>query len=432
MVSETGGSRGPYNARVEHILGQSRAIDILHTAFSAGRLHHALIFHGPAGVGKFTTALALAKLILCHDPQRDLSGRPTACDACESCRLFRAPPPAASPRGGANTGAKKPAASAKGRAAKKDDAAPTSPAPAAPSHADATAYGHPDLHIVMKELARYSDDPKIRERKLITIPVDVIENRFLTPVYRASSMRHGKVVIVDEAELMDRVHGQNRLLKALEEPPADTHIILVTANEDRLLPTIRSRCERVAFVPLPDKDVEHWLARRSPELPEVQKSWLVEFSAGSLGRAELAMRYGLFAWAGRVLPAIDTMARGAYPADLGLGMKEAIDGFAEAWVSSHENASKEAANKLAAALMWTMVTQHARRKLADLSSPDAPRPLPPGDLVAAEAALSPWLGVIDAVANAEHELDSNVNLGLVTDHVVARMHAAFELQASAR
>lgn len=411
---------------MDHILGQSRAIDILHTAFSAGRLHHALIFHGPAGVGKFTTALALAKLVLCHDPQRDLSGRPSPCDACESCRLFRAPPPASSTgkRDATPAPARRAAPAAKGKPAKKG-AEPADAKAEPPEHGDAAAFGHPDLHVVVKELARYSDDRQTRERKLITIPVEVLEQHLITPVYRASRLRHGKVFIVDEAELVAKP-GQNKLLKTLEEPPADTHIILVTSNEDRLLPTIRSRCERVAFVPLPDTDVEHWLARRAPELPEVQRSWLVEFSAGSLGRAALAMRFGLFAWAGKVLPAIDAMARGNYPADLGGAMKTSIDEFAQAWVDAHENASKEAANKLAASLMWTMITQHARRKLADLSSPDAPRPIPPGDTVAAEAALSPWLLIIDAVSNAERELDSNVNLGLVTDHAVARLYAAFE------
>src|SRR5690606_4650358 len=122
----------------------------------------------------------------------------------------------------------------------------------------ALAWPHPDLHVVTKELARYSEDRSTRERKLTQIPVDVLRTELIEPVYRAAQMGHGKVFIVDEAELLNDA-GQNAMLKTLEEPPAGTTIILVTSIQDRLLPTIRSRCQRVAFVPLPDSVVSRWL-----------------------------------------------------------------------------------------------------------------------------------------------------------------------------
>src|SRR4051812_1476423 len=67
------------------IFGQDDAIDSLRRAYLADRLPHGLIFAGPAGVGKFTTARALGKLFLCEKPKGD-----SACNACESCRVFDA------------------------------------------------------------------------------------------------------------------------------------------------------------------------------------------------------------------------------------------------------------------------------------------------------------------------------------------------------
>ncbi|MEL7087151.1 MAG: hypothetical protein AAGL98_01715, partial [Planctomycetota bacterium] len=224
---------------MDAILGQTHALDQLHAQLTSGRVHHAQIFHGPAGVGKFTTALALAKVLLCHAPERDLAGRVTACGGCVSCLTFRPAPEEAGPDATPGAGA--------GAAAGAGAGAGAFPGVA-----------HPDLHVVNKELARYSDDRQVRDRKLTSIPVDVLRTALIEPAYLGAQLNHGKVFIVDEAELLNAA-GQNVLLKTLEEPPTPddntggggTTIILVTANEDRLLPTIRSRCQRIAFVPLP-------------------------------------------------------------------------------------------------------------------------------------------------------------------------------------
>ena len=57
-----------------------------------------------------------------------------------------------------------------------------------------------------------------------------------------------KIAIIVSAHAMN-VAAQNALLKTLEEPPADTHLILVSASADRLLATIRSRCAKAQFGP---------------------------------------------------------------------------------------------------------------------------------------------------------------------------------------
>ncbi|MCX5662452.1 MAG: AAA family ATPase [Planctomycetota bacterium] len=376
---------------MDFILGQSRAIDVLQAALRNGRLHHAYVFHGPSGVGKFTAARAFARVLLCHEPQTDLAGQVVACDACASCRLL-----------------------------------PERPAPVAePANAkEAGSTGgpvHPDFIVVTKELARFSDERQIRERKLTTIPVEVIEQHFLGPAHRAPQLRHNKVLVIDEAELIAPV-GQNKLLKTLEEPPAGMYLILVTSSEDRLLPTIRSRCQRIAFMPLGEKDFDAWLTTREAKadaapLSATQKQWLLDFAGGSPGRAALALEYNLLAWSESVLPGLDAARKGRTSGRLGATIALHINTFAEQWVDAHANASKEAANKLAAGLMWSMIAQHARRRIAQASTD-----LQPGAVDAAEAALNPWLGVIDALAGAETELAANVNLGLVCDHLLSVMH----------
>lgn len=359
---------------MDRIHGQIHALDQLHAQLVSGRVHHAQIFHGPAGVGKFTTALALAKVLLCFEPTPDLAGRKSACGGCPSCLAFRADPADDSP----------------------------------------DAIAHPDLHVVNKELARYSDDKQTRDRKLTSIPVNVLRSALIEPAYLGAQLNHGKVFIVDEAELLNAA-GQNALLKTLEEPPTPaegggTTIILVTSNEDRLLPTIRSRCQRIAFVPLPDEVLDRYLQEHAEQLEPVERSWLVGFAQGSLGRAKLVLDYKLTEWARVVLAQLEQMARGRAVPSLGADMADRIGGFAEAWVKNHKNASKEAANKLAAGLMFSLVSTYARQQLDKLAGQ-----CDPADPETAEAKLLPWVGVIDALGVAETRLGSNVNLGLTCD-----------------
>jgi DNA polymerase-3 subunit delta' len=268
---------------------------------------------------------------------------------------------------------------------------------------------HPDLHLVVKELARYSDDAQTRQRKLTRIPVEVLRRALIEPVYRAASLRHGKVFIVDEAELLNPA-GQNLLLKTLEEPPGHNTIILVTASEDRLLPTVRSRCLRVAFVPVAVTIVAQWVDEHSGELDPDARRWLIGFAGGSLGRASLALAHGLTTWADRVLPALEKLAEGKSHGAWGRAMAECIDEFAQRWVKQHPGGSKEAANKLGASLMWSMIANVARQRLGQLADGCEPSNHQ-------RSTLEPWLGVIDALAGADELVANNVNLGIVCDHL---------------
>lgn len=376
---------------MDRVLGQPKALDLLNRQLTTGRQHHAYIFHGPVGVGKFTTALAYARVLLCHDRVTDLAGQVAACGTCASCILLKSlsdPVAAAAPPDG-DTG-------------DTDDAL-------------GLTSSHPDLHVVRKELARYSDDASTRNRKLTRIPVEVLRDALIAPANLAANLGGGKVFIVDEAELLNPA-GQNALLKTLEEPPAGTTLILVTGHENRLLPTIRSRCMRVAFAPLSDQAVDRWCEQHCTGLTDTSRKALVEFASGSLGRAQLISRYGLLTWADALLPALDRAERGTPTADLGQQVFGFIDAFANDWVKTHANASKEAANKLGADLMWSLIATRARGRVAELA-----QQCDPDDPIANEAVLSPWLAVIDATEQAQKLLASNVNLSMTCDHLAVSL-----------
>lgn len=64
-----------------------------------------------------------------------------------------------------------------------------------------------------------------------------------------------KVVIIDEAEKMNQ-SASNAFLKTLEEPPLSSVIILITSSPDSLPSTIRSRCSRINFLPISEREAE--------------------------------------------------------------------------------------------------------------------------------------------------------------------------------
>jgi len=93
-----------------------------------------------------------------------------------------------------------------------------------------------------------------------------------------------KVIILHPAEAMN-LNAANALLKSLEEPSAETYLLLVSDQPSRLLPTIRSRC-RVQTLPTPSHaQAMHWLAGRLPELSAEQHAALLLMAGGAPLRA---------------------------------------------------------------------------------------------------------------------------------------------------
>jgi len=93
----------------------------------------------------------------------------------------------------------------------------------------------------------------------------------------------GRMFVVDDAHLMNEP-AANALLKALEEPPPTSHIVLVSALPQGLLPTIRSRCQHVRFGGLPTSLVERHLLARG-ELDPGEARLRAVLACGSFGAA---------------------------------------------------------------------------------------------------------------------------------------------------
>jgi DNA polymerase-3 subunit delta' len=88
-----------------------------------------------------------------------------------------------------------------------------------------------------------------------------VRERILPEASRAPIEADRKVLILFEAERLrgNQNESANALLKTLEEPPARTIVLLVTAVADDLLPTIRSRCQRIDFAAVADEAVQEAL-----------------------------------------------------------------------------------------------------------------------------------------------------------------------------
>lgn len=180
------------------------------------RLPHALLLHGPLGVGKSELALALAKGLLCEAPQEG-----TACGACNACNWFE-------------------------------------------------QGNHPDFRRVepgendaADEAGEHAKPAKTAKKGGRLINVEAI--REITHFLSLSAHRGGwRVALVQPAELMNTA-AANALLKTLEEPPQGVLLILVSHQIGRLLPTVVSRCRKV-HVGLPDKaESLAWLRQQGVE-----------------------------------------------------------------------------------------------------------------------------------------------------------------------
>jgi DNA polymerase III subunit delta' len=184
------------------IRGHRPLLQLLERAVAHGTLPPSLIFAGPEGVGKRLTATALAQALNCQatgegrqkaEGKRQAEGEATfdACGECTACRRI-----------------------ARGV--------------------------HADILVIEP-----GDSGSIK--------IDQVRDAIDRSAYRPFEGRR-RLVIVDEADALVP-EAQNALLKTLEEPPPGSVFVLITSRPDVLLPTVRSRCQRLRFGPLAAADV---------------------------------------------------------------------------------------------------------------------------------------------------------------------------------
>jgi DNA polymerase III subunit delta' len=291
--------------RLSNIFAQDAAIETLRGAMAADRLAHGLIFAGPEGVGKATTAGALAAWFLCENP-----GKADACGKCQSCRAI-------------------------------------------------DAGSHPDLHIVTKELARVYD--KTGTSKATQLSIQVIRHEIAEPAGRKTVLGEGKVFIIEQAELMTTA-AQNALLKTLEEPAGRTLIDLLTTHGNELLATVRSRCQQVRFAGLPIETVENELKRRGIDAATARTA--AELTDGSLGVAVRWIEDGILSSAAEVADSADAALAGsaAQLADL---LRRSADAHAAKVLERDELASKDAAIRNGLGMYLGIAARRLRRRLQE-------------------------------------------------------------------
>ncbi|MFT7461685.1 MAG: DNA polymerase III delta' subunit [Pseudohongiellaceae bacterium] len=171
--------------------GHAYARSDLKAAWEAERLPHALLFTGEAGIGKADLALWLVCLRWCQADEGP-------CGVCPSCKKVL-------------TG------------------------------------NHPDFELVRRDPPAETDPRGLGSRLEITVAQ--VREGLIPGLSLAAVEGGGRSVLIRSAEDLNE-QAQNALLKTLEEPPSGTLLLLVTAREDALLDTIRSRCQEVRLWPL--------------------------------------------------------------------------------------------------------------------------------------------------------------------------------------
>jgi DNA polymerase-3 subunit delta' len=184
----------PHPRATFDLFGHEAAERTLAQAFAAGRLHHAWLLAGRAGIGKATLAYRMARHVLAQPGERDPAGI-----------SLQVPPGSTASR-------------------------------------QVAQLAHPGLLVLRRPY-------DLKTKRLATgIPVD--EVRRLRSFLGLTAAEQGwRVVIVDSADDLNP-NAANALLKSLEEPPPRALFLLVTAQPSGLLPTIRSRCRRLDLHPL--------------------------------------------------------------------------------------------------------------------------------------------------------------------------------------
>jgi DNA polymerase-3 subunit delta' len=212
------------------VWGHAQAVSTLSRAIAINRVRHAYLIDGPDGVGKRALALAFAQALCCLTPPE--LGVP--CGDCRSCRKI-------------------------------------------------TRGVHPDVQTFVIESQTAGATKSAGKNTTLTI--ETIREMSGTAVLRPVE-GDWRVLIVDDAEMLQEA-AQEALLKTLEEPPSFAVIVLLAADAEHLLPTVRSRCQQIDLALLPRRAIERALIERGIDAAKVTQ--LASASGGAPGWAIRAL-----------------------------------------------------------------------------------------------------------------------------------------------
>lgn len=208
--------------------GQGEALARAARAIRSGRPPHGWLIGGPPGIGKATLAYRIARYLVKYGATAD---------------------------GPSDLGVP----------------------PSDPVSIQIAAKSHPGLLVLTRGVNPDTGRP------MTVLPVDEIRRLF--GFFGLTSGAGGwRIAIIDTADDMNDA-AANALLKALEEPPPRAMLLLLANTPGRLLPTIRSRCQRLMLRALPADELNAELATRMPELTAEARNSLARLAGGSLGLA---------------------------------------------------------------------------------------------------------------------------------------------------
>jgi DNA polymerase-3 subunit delta' len=200
-------------------------------------LPHALLIQGRTGLGKTALAMAFAQGLLCERGAES----PWPCGECKACLWF-------------------------GQGS------------------------HPDFRLIQPQALDESPSAETESRPRDGEPasrqIRIDQVRDVQALLAIGTHRRGlRVVLIRPAEAMN-VAASNALLKSLEEPPPSTVFLLVSSSPDRLLPTVRSRCQRLAVPPASEAEAVPWLAAQGVADPEAALAYAANAPLAVLEEAE--------------------------------------------------------------------------------------------------------------------------------------------------
>ena len=212
------------------VIGQDRILSLLDYSLKTNTIAHAYLLVGPRHVGKRTLAFNLAQALNCDGPE-------LPCGQCRSCQRIL-----------------------EGK------------------HADV-------ISISMNSKIESAVTSNSLEHKTEIGIKDMLELQRMAnlPPYEGKY----KVFIIDDAEYLS-TEAANSLLKILEEPPQRIAWLLLASEEERLLPTIISRCQRLELKPVPSERVQEILIS-SYDVDANKAKLLTQLCHGRLGWALSAL-----------------------------------------------------------------------------------------------------------------------------------------------
>ena len=244
------------------VAGQTVARRHLVGLMQADRLPHALMLCGPQGAGKMALALALSRSLLCQHPTD--AGEP--CGTCPGCRMT-------------------------------------------------AAWSHPDLHFSFPVIKKKSTDMPLSDdyitqwREMLSAGPYFTQAQWLSrlggekeqmqhfvgeadalqqKLSLRSSQGGRRVVVMWLPERMGEATA-NKLLKLIEEPPSLTHFLLVSDQPDQVLGTIQSRTQRLAIPPLAEQEIAETLIKKHGT-DAAEAARIGHLAQGSMTRAQAMLQ----------------------------------------------------------------------------------------------------------------------------------------------